>query len=135
MEVHKYLHSPHLVLDLDYYIQKKMIPPLARIFNVIGAPVALWYKEMPKFRRPRVFVDDGKKKAATLDGWLIRDDMVCHICRAKTSSGKSKISSPSPPSLEVWTDGTLKRSAHPAMRTATCRSTRHGCSYALRRSV
>lgn len=43
----------HSELDADYYITKNLIPPLERIFNLVGANVRLWYDEMPKVRRIR----------------------------------------------------------------------------------
>ena len=41
-------------LDSAYYITKNIIPPLERIFNLVGANVAKWYDEMPKFQRIRL---------------------------------------------------------------------------------
>ena len=35
-------------LDADYYISKTLIPPLERIFNLVGADVRSWYEDMPK---------------------------------------------------------------------------------------
>ena len=40
-------------LDAEYYILKNLIPPLERIFNLVGANVRQWYDEMPKFQRVR----------------------------------------------------------------------------------
>lgn len=40
-------------LDAEYYICKNIIPPLERIFNLVGANVRRWYDEMPKFQRIR----------------------------------------------------------------------------------
>ncbi|KAH8882465.1 hypothetical protein GQ53DRAFT_733954 [Thozetella sp. PMI_491] len=45
------LHSTHLTLDAEYYISKNIIPPLERIFNLVGANVRGWYDEMPKVQR------------------------------------------------------------------------------------
>ena len=45
------LHSDNNDLDAEYYISKNLIPPLERIFNLIGANVRQWYDEMPKFQR------------------------------------------------------------------------------------
>ncbi|KAK6956188.1 hypothetical protein Daesc_001461 [Daldinia eschscholtzii] len=47
------LTSPHLQLDSEYYISKNLIPPLERIFNLVGANVRQWYDEMPKVQRIR----------------------------------------------------------------------------------
>ncbi|KAK4452812.1 hypothetical protein QBC34DRAFT_397046 [Podospora aff. communis PSN243] len=47
------LHNPDATLDSDYYIEKNLIPPLERIFNLVGANVKSWYEEMPKVRQVR----------------------------------------------------------------------------------
>ncbi|XP_044721885.1 DNA polymerase family B domain-containing protein [Hirsutella rhossiliensis] len=45
------LANPHWQLDAEYYISKNLIPPLERIFNLVGANVRQWYDEMPKVQR------------------------------------------------------------------------------------
>ncbi|RYP07158.1 hypothetical protein DL764_002705 [Monosporascus ibericus] len=45
------LANSHLQLDAEYYISKNLIPPLERIFNLVGANVRQWYDEMPKVQR------------------------------------------------------------------------------------
>jgi DNA polymerase zeta len=47
------LQNDHLELDAEYYISKNLIPPLERIFNLVGANVRQWYDEMPKVQRMR----------------------------------------------------------------------------------
>lgn len=47
------LHNDHCTLDAEYYITKNLIPPLERIFNLVGANVRQWYDEMPKVQRIR----------------------------------------------------------------------------------
>ena len=47
------LHNEYNELDAEYYISKNLIPPLERIFNLVGANVRQWYDEMPKFQRIR----------------------------------------------------------------------------------
>lgn len=47
------LQNEHLDLDADYYISKNLVPPLERIFNLVGANVRAWYDEMPKVQRIR----------------------------------------------------------------------------------
>jgi DNA polymerase zeta len=47
------LHDPNSSLDAEYYISKNLIPPLERIFNLVGANVRQWYDEMPKVQRIR----------------------------------------------------------------------------------
>jgi DNA polymerase zeta len=47
------LENDHIELDAEYYITKNLIPPLERIFNLVGANVRGWYDEMPKVQRIR----------------------------------------------------------------------------------
>ncbi|PSN70266.1 hypothetical protein BS50DRAFT_571548 [Corynespora cassiicola Philippines] len=47
------LRSNHIELDAEYYISKNLIPPLERIFNLMGASVRQWYDEVPKIQRMR----------------------------------------------------------------------------------
>jgi len=47
------LHNDNSELDAEYYISKNLIPPLERIFNLVGANVRQWYDEMPKHQRIR----------------------------------------------------------------------------------
>ncbi|KAI9322888.1 hypothetical protein BX666DRAFT_1899270 [Dichotomocladium elegans] len=37
-----------LLLDGEYYIRKQIIPPLSRVFNLVGVDINAWYDEMPK---------------------------------------------------------------------------------------
>ncbi|KAH7126951.1 hypothetical protein B0J11DRAFT_432216 [Dendryphion nanum] len=50
------LQNDHIELDAEYYISKNLIPPLERIFNLVGANVRQWYDEMPKIQRIRNIV-------------------------------------------------------------------------------
>ena len=34
-------------LDYEYYITRVLIPPLERIFNLIGIDITGWYRQMP----------------------------------------------------------------------------------------
>jgi DNA polymerase zeta len=47
------LHSPDASLDAEYYMDKNIIPPLERIFSLVGANVRQWYDDMPKLRHVR----------------------------------------------------------------------------------
>lgn len=40
--------NPQLQLNALYYIQRGVIPPLTRVFNLLGADVEAWFKEMPR---------------------------------------------------------------------------------------
>lgn len=42
------LQDPALRLNATYYITKQILPPLARIFSLIGIDVFNWYHELPR---------------------------------------------------------------------------------------
>ncbi|KDN41161.1 hypothetical protein K437DRAFT_238501 [Tilletiaria anomala UBC 951] len=44
------LQNPGLHLNGIYYIERSIMQPLARIFNLLGADVERWFKEMPRVR-------------------------------------------------------------------------------------
>jgi DNA polymerase zeta len=75
-------------LDADYYILKNLIPPLERIFNLVGANVRQWYEEMPKFQRIRRIetglVTSNKElvlSKKTLEAYM--KSSLCLVCNAK----------------------------------------------------
>ncbi|KAI1417448.1 hypothetical protein F5Y13DRAFT_202971 [Hypoxylon sp. FL1857] len=78
------LSNSHLQLDAEYYISKNLIPPLERIFNLVGANVRLWYDEMPKVQRIRR-VDPSKGLGArkTLESYM--KAAACLVCGSKSS--------------------------------------------------
>ncbi|KAM5282957.1 DNA polymerase zeta catalytic subunit isoform 2-T2 [Hipposideros larvatus] len=45
------LQDPTLRLNAMYYITKQILPPLARIFSLIGIDVFNWYHELPRIQR------------------------------------------------------------------------------------
>jgi len=90
------LNSDHNELDAEYYISKNLIPPLERIFNLVGANVRSWYDEMPKVQRiRRIDVnlhDMGQMKALatskkTLESYMKSSS--CLVCREKLDSEDS----------------------------------------------
>lgn len=81
------LNNDHVTLDAEYYITKNLIPPLERIFNLVGANVRHWFDEMPKVHRIRR-VDAqaagpaaATKKRFTLESYL--HSASCVVCGAK----------------------------------------------------
>ncbi|CAL1214911.1 unnamed protein product [Candida parapsilosis] len=68
-----------LMLDYEYYITRVLIPPLERIFNLMGADVRGWYRELPKFTRSNIisaFSDSCLICGSRLDG----REYVCSKC-------------------------------------------------------
>ncbi|KAF8973932.1 hypothetical protein BDZ97DRAFT_1647924 [Flammula alnicola] len=48
MDPLEFMNNSQLRLDAIYYITRVLIPPLERIFNLVGADVKQWFNEMPK---------------------------------------------------------------------------------------
>ncbi|WRT67197.1 uncharacterized protein IL334_004163 [Kwoniella shivajii] len=45
------LSNRSLSIDAEYYIRNLLIPPISRIFNLVGADVENWYDSMPRTKR------------------------------------------------------------------------------------
>ncbi|KAJ9155397.1 DNA polymerase [Pleurostoma richardsiae] len=83
------LGNSHCQLDAEYYISKNLIPPLERIFNLVGANVRQWYDEMPKVQRIRRIdhsaggglMGAARRKKITLESYL--KSASCVVCGAK----------------------------------------------------
>ncbi|KAK8023998.1 DNA polymerase family B [Apiospora rasikravindrae] len=84
--------NSHLSLDAEYYISKNLIPPLERIFNLVGANVRGWYDEMPKVQRVRRVDTTAKGGAllrkATLESYM--QAASCLVCGTKTTPDQIK---------------------------------------------
>lgn len=79
------LNNPHLRLDAEYYISKNLIPPLERIFNLVGANVRQWYDEMPKVQRiHRVEQGGALMKRKTMEAYM--KAAACLVCNKKTKN-------------------------------------------------
>lgn len=74
------LANPHWQLDAEYYISKNLIPPLERIFNLVGANVRQWYDEMPKIQRVHQVHAAGGKRS-TLESYM--KSTHCSVCTVK----------------------------------------------------
>jgi len=48
MDPGEFMADESLQLDAEYYIQRVLIPPLERIFNLVGADVRQWYLDMSR---------------------------------------------------------------------------------------
>src|SRR5271156_7053184 len=85
------LHDAQSELDAEYYISKNIIPPLERIFNLVGANVRQWYDEMPKYQRIRrieaALVPDAAEAGLTkktLESYM--KSSTCIVCRGALDS-------------------------------------------------
>ncbi|KAG0638169.1 hypothetical protein HOY80DRAFT_923269 [Tuber brumale] len=109
IEVNDLLASPELSLDSEYYICKNIIPPLERIFNLVGANVRQWYDEMPKYKHLRKLIKSNESAAATgggggggigaqkeksraiIESYMTKSSNICAVCGCKTSRTKNNI--------------------------------------------
>jgi DNA polymerase zeta len=90
VEPERLLHDAHAELDAEYYINKNLIPPLERIFNLVGANVRSWYDEMPKVQRIRMLggpslgadaTTGAAAKKRTMESYM--GSSHCLVCRTK----------------------------------------------------
>jgi DNA polymerase zeta len=82
-------------LDVEYYISRTLIPPLERIFNLVGANVRSWYEEMPKVRA-RIQIEQLKnrdlsrgKNDPTLHTFVWT--RVCPVCEEMTKTDGQEV--------------------------------------------
>ncbi|CAG8373414.1 unnamed protein product [Penicillium salamii] len=75
------LRDAQLELDDEYYITKNLIPPLERIFNLVGANVRQWFDEMPKVQRIRRVNTSRMMGRKTLESYMRSSS--CVVCRSK----------------------------------------------------
>ncbi|TRM66323.1 hypothetical protein BD626DRAFT_613855 [Schizophyllum amplum] len=92
----EFLNNSQLRLDAVYYITRILIPPLERIFNLIGADVRYWYDQMPKVKdatqgSPKKSPRKGQPNIGLLDALVnIEDhfqDYTCLRCGAIAVEG------------------------------------------------
>lgn len=81
----------NLRLNVTYYITKQILPPLGRIFSLMGVDVNQWYTDLPRVTRSTGFGDqndgcaDGTKKKGTLLGYF--SSLNCPVCDERTQCG------------------------------------------------
>ncbi|KXT16901.1 hypothetical protein AC579_4724 [Pseudocercospora musae] len=87
VEPERLIYDENAELDAEYYINKNLIPPLERIFNLMGANVRHWYDEMPKVQRIRMLGarrSEGEvsgKGRKTMESYM--GSSLCIVCRTK----------------------------------------------------
>ncbi|GAA5838346.1 hypothetical protein JCM9279_003213 [Rhodotorula babjevae] len=72
----EFLADPRLRLDDTHYIERMMIPPLERIFNLVGADVKSWYREMAKAKRVHRIGEGKSGRAVMLEQHFVSDRCV-----------------------------------------------------------
>lgn len=94
VEPERLINDEHAELDAEYYINKNLIPPLERIFNLVGANVRQWYDEMPKVQRIRMLAgpkegDAVSKSRKTMESYM--GSSLCLVCRTKLAPGSEEL--------------------------------------------
>ncbi|KAK4054930.1 DNA polymerase zeta [Microbotryomycetes sp. JL201] len=81
----EFLADPRMRLDAYHYIEAMMLKPLGRIFDLIGADVQAWWRELPK--KKIVVKPKGPNGAAKvlLDEHFVSDR--CAICKQPDGHG------------------------------------------------
>lgn len=87
------LNNSYLRLDATYYITRVLIPPLERIFSLVGADVKQWFTEMPRMTTiqefpvsPRKFDEAGESpKGPNMDVHFQNEQ--CLVCGEWASQG------------------------------------------------
>ncbi|KAK2182754.1 hypothetical protein NP493_337g00017 [Ridgeia piscesae] len=80
------LNDAELRLNGTYYVTKQVLPPLARIFSLIGVDVFAWYTQLPKTVRvvPPAFYNEQNKKG-TISQYFT--SLSCPVCEELTNHG------------------------------------------------
>uniref|UniRef100_A0A673FL04 DNA polymerase zeta catalytic subunit n=1 Tax=Sinocyclocheilus rhinocerous TaxID=307959 RepID=A0A673FL04_9TELE len=82
------LQDPSLRFNATYYITKQILPPLARIFNLIGVDVFSWYHELPRVQKAWSSVN-GAGEEGTRKGTISQyfTTLHCPVCDELTQLG------------------------------------------------
>uniref|UniRef100_A0A7N9ANJ2 DNA polymerase zeta catalytic subunit n=1 Tax=Mastacembelus armatus TaxID=205130 RepID=A0A7N9ANJ2_9TELE len=78
------LQDPGLRLNATYYITKQILPPLARMFQLIGVDVFSWYQELPRVRGQTVAREEVGRKG-TISQYFTT--LHCPVCDELTQLG------------------------------------------------
>ncbi|TBU65073.1 hypothetical protein BD310DRAFT_944016 [Dichomitus squalens] len=108
---HELFRDSHKRLDAAYYISRVLIPPLERIFNLVGADVRSWFDDMPKSLRadqPDITFSPRKNKRNVLVANALKIDdhftssqclicgrftpeALCELCRSDSALTMSEL--------------------------------------------
>lgn len=82
---HEVLQDPCLRLNASYYITKQILPPLNRVFSLIGLDVFTWYAELPRVVRvAQTSADTDNRKKGTISQYF--STLSCPVCQDLTHS-------------------------------------------------
>ncbi|XP_051908620.1 DNA polymerase zeta catalytic subunit isoform X3 [Hippocampus zosterae] len=77
------LQDPGLRLNASYYIAKQILPPLGRMFQLIGVDVFSWYQELPRIQK--AWCSSGVARKGTI--WQYFTTLHCPVCDELTQLG------------------------------------------------
>ncbi|KAK9457853.1 hypothetical protein V1511DRAFT_454690 [Dipodascopsis uninucleata] len=80
------MKNSSIMLDAEYYITKNIIPPLERIFCLVGANIRQWYDEMPRNTRGSLnwVNDNDSSKIYTMRAHM--KSTLCIVCRENNAT-------------------------------------------------
>lgn len=83
------LQDPSLRPNATYYITKQILPPLARIFQLIGVDVFSWYQELPRVQKAWCSSAEGGSEDAGRKGTISQyfTTLHCPVCEQLTQLG------------------------------------------------
>ncbi|CEP18773.1 hypothetical protein [Parasitella parasitica] len=95
------LNDSSLRLDAEYYIRKQIIPPLSRVFNLMGVDILSMYESMPRSQKAAAMnsalnTTNQAKSLTRIDQYYasshcivcrkLADQVICKQCKEDTSS-------------------------------------------------
>ncbi|XP_032441986.1 DNA polymerase zeta catalytic subunit [Xiphophorus hellerii] len=83
------LLDPSLRLNSTYYITKQILPPLGRLFQLIGVDVFGWYQELPRIQKASCSSAVGGEEPAGRKGTISQyfTTLHCPVCDELTQLG------------------------------------------------
>nr|XP_006811588.1 PREDICTED: DNA polymerase zeta catalytic subunit-like [Saccoglossus kowalevskii] len=72
------LQDSNLRLNATYYISKQILPPLNRVFSMMGIDVNTWYSELPKVMKVPSFSGQTSLRKGTISQYF--NAMNCPVC-------------------------------------------------------
>ncbi|KAM4712702.1 DNA polymerase zeta catalytic subunit isoform 2-T2 [Anableps anableps] len=83
------LQDPSLRLNATYYITKQILPPLGRLFQLIGVDIFSWYQELPRIQKAScssgVGVEEPTGRKGTISQYFTT--LHCPVCDELTQLG------------------------------------------------
>ncbi|CAL9691750.1 unnamed protein product [Knipowitschia caucasica] len=124
------LQDPSLRPNATYYITKQILPPVARIFQLIGVDVFSWYQELPRVQKAWCSSAAGGAAETGRKGTISQyfTTLHCPVCEQLTQLGvcASCREQPQRVAVTLWSDLRDGERQHDALRQL-CRSC-SGCS-------